>query len=135
LGYVAGLTATVSRNIVAHRNANGVFRSRNDLREVPKLGPKAFEQAAGFLRIRGGVNPLDNTAVHPERYELVERIATDLGVRPDEITRIPERLRSLDLGRYVTDGVGEPTLRVVLAELVTPGRDPGPGERWLDLRA
>ena len=124
LGYVAGLTATVARNIVAHRNANGVFRSRNDLREVPKLGPKAFEQAAGFLRIRGGVNPLDNTAVHPERYELVERIATDLGVRPDEITRIPERLRSLDLGRYVTDGVGEPTLRDILAELEKPGRDP-----------
>jgi uncharacterized protein len=124
LGYVAGLTTTVARNLVAHRNANGAFRSRTELTAVPKLGPKTFEQAAGFLRIRGGVDPLDNTAVHPERYGLVERIAADLGVRTAEITRVPERLRTLDLRRYMSDGVGEPTLRDIVAELEKPGRDP-----------
>jgi protein Tex len=124
LGYVAGITQTVARNIVAHRDANGAFRSRADLMDVQKFGPKTFEQAAGFLRIRGGVNPLDATAVHPERYELVKRIAGDLGVRPEEMTRVPERLRSLDLRRYVANGVGEPTLRDIVAELEKPGRDP-----------
>jgi protein Tex len=124
LGYVAGITPTVARNIVAHRNASGPFRSRAELTLVPKLGPKTFEQAAGFLRIRGGVNPLDNTAVHPERYDVVERIATDLGVRTEDVTRVPERLRMLDLRRYVAEGVGEPTLRDIIAELEKPGRDP-----------
>jgi protein Tex len=124
LGYVAGLTATAARNIVAHRDANGAFRSRHELMAVPKLGPKTFEQAAGFLRIRGGDNPLDNTAVHPERYGLVERIAAELGVPTAAITAVPERLRSLHLARYVADGVGEPTLRDIVAELEKPGRDP-----------
>jgi uncharacterized protein len=124
LGYVAGVTSTVARNIVAHRNANGAFRDRRELGAVPKLGPKTFEQAAGFLRIRDGANPLDNTAVHPERYTLVERIAADLGVKSAQITRVPDRLRSLDLRRYVSEGVGEPTLRDIIAELEKPGRDP-----------
>jgi uncharacterized protein len=124
LGYVAGLTATVARNIVAHRNAHGAFRSRTELTAVPKLGPKTFEQAAGFLRIRGGGNPLDGTAVHPERYALVEGIAVDLGVPIAEITRVPDRLRTLDLRRYMTEGVGEPTLRDIVTELEKAGRDP-----------
>jgi uncharacterized protein len=124
LGYVAGLTQTVAKNVVTYRNEHGAFTSRSDLMEVAKFGPKTFEQAAGFLRIRGGVNPLDNTAVHPERYALVERIATDLGVQTAEITRAAERLRALDLKRYVADGVGEPTLRDIMAELEKPGRDP-----------
>jgi uncharacterized protein len=124
LGYVAGVTSSVARNIVAHRNASGAFRDRRELLAVPKLGPKTFEQAAGFLRIRDGVNPLDSTAVHPERYALVERIAADLGVKSAQITRVPDRLRSLDLRRYVSEGVGEPTLRDIVAELEKPGRDP-----------
>ena len=124
LGYVAGLTPTVAKNVIAHRNAKGAFRSRTELMEVPKFGPKTFEQAAGFLRIRDGENPLDNTAVHPERYQLVERIATDLGVATAQITRVPDRLRALDLKRYVAAGVGEPTLRDIVAELEKPGRDP-----------
>ena len=124
LGYVAGLTRAVAKNVVAHRNAKGAFRSRTDLMDVAKFGPKTFEQAAGFLRIRDGADPLDNTAVHPERYQLVERIATDLGVPTAQITRVPDRLRSLELQRYVADGVGEPTLRDIVAELEKPGRDP-----------
>ncbi len=124
LAYVAGISSAVARNIVAYRNANGAFGSRHDLMSVPKFGPKTFEQSAGFLRIRDGVNPLDNTAVHPERYALVTRIANDLGVATAEITRVPDRLRSLDLRRYVTEGVGEPTLRDIVAELEKPGRDP-----------
>jgi len=124
LGYVAGLTQAVAKNVVTHRNEHGAFRSRGDLMRVAKFGPKTFEQSAGFLRIRGGANPLDNTAVHPERYGLVERIAADLGVQTAEITRVPDRLRAVDLTRYVTDGVGEPTLRDIVTELEKPGRDP-----------
>ncbi len=124
LGYVAGITSSVAKSIVAHRNENGPFASRAALLKVAKFGPKTFEQAAGFLRIRDGANPLDNTAVHPERYDLVERIAADLAITPDQVTRVPDRLKSLDLRRYVTDTVGEPTLRDILAELEKPGRDP-----------
>jgi uncharacterized protein len=124
LGYVAGITSTVAKNIVAHRNENGPFRSRRELLKVSKFGPKTFEQSAGFLRIRDGENPLDNTAVHPESYGVVETIAADLAVEPSRITRSPDRLRSIDLRKYVTDTVGEPTLRDILAELEKPGRDP-----------
>src|ERR1041384_6010366 len=116
LGYVAGITSTVARNIVAHRNDNGPFRSRRELLKVAKFGPKTFEQSAGFLRIRDGENPLDNTAVHPESYGVVEAIAGDPAVEPSRITQIPDRLRSIDLRKYVTDTVGEPTLRDILAE-------------------
>jgi uncharacterized protein len=124
LSYVAGLTPTVAKNVIAWRNEHGAFRSRRQILDVPKFGPKAFEQSAGFLRIRDGVNPLDNTAVHPERYALVERIAADLGVETSAITRAADRLRTLDLGRYVTAEVGAPTLRDIVAELEKPGRDP-----------
>lgn len=124
LGYVAGITTTVAKNIVEHRNQNGAFRSRKELLKVAKFGPKTFEQAAGFLRIRNGENPLDNTAVHPESYGVVEAIASDLAVPLKEITRAQERLKGVDLKRYVTETVGEPTLRDILGELEKPGRDP-----------
>ncbi|MDZ7993649.1 MAG: Tex family protein [Nostoc sp. EfeVER01] len=121
---VSGITATVANNIVAHRNQNGAFKNRRQLLKVPKLGPKAFEQAAGFLRIRGGDNPLDNTAVHPESYSVVEAIASDLNVPLNQVTEIAEKLKKTNLKKYVTDSVGEPTLRDILSELEKPGRDP-----------
>ncbi len=121
---VSGITATVANNIVAYRNQHGVFKNRRQLLKVPKLGPKAFEQAAGFLRIRGGDNPLDNTAVHPESYSVVEAIASDLNVPLNQVTQIAEKLKKTNLKKYVTDSVGEPTLRDILSELEKPGRDP-----------
>ncbi|MEH2287066.1 Tex family protein [Nostoc sp.] len=121
---VSGITVTVANNIVAYRNQNGAFKNRRQLLKIPKLGPKAFEQAAGFLRIRGGDNPLDNTAVHPESYSVVEAIASDLNVPLNQVTQIAEKLKKTDLKKYVTDSVGEPTLRDILSELEKPGRDP-----------
>ncbi|MBN3927259.1 Tex family protein [Nostoc sp. NMS4] len=121
---VSGITATVANNIVTYRNQNGAFKNRRQLLKVPKLGPKAFEQAAGFLRIRGGDNPLDNTAVHPESYSVVEAIASDLNVPLNQVTQIAEKLKKTNLKKYVTDTVGEPTLRDILSELEKPGRDP-----------
>lgn len=134
LGYVAGITATVARNIVTYRNENGAFKSRKELLKVAKFGPKAFEQSAGFLRIRNGANPLDNTAVHPESYGVVERMAADLNIPAGEVTHSPELLRNINLGRYVTDTVGEPTLRDILAELEKPGRDPRAEFRYATFR-
>jgi uncharacterized protein len=124
LTFVSGITPTVANNIVAYRNQQGAFKNRRELLKVPKLGPKAFEQAAGFLRIRGGNNPLDNTAVHPESYPVVEAIAADLNVPLTQITQIAENLKKTNLKKYVTDTVGEPTLRDILNELEKPGRDP-----------
>ncbi|MBD1940587.1 Tex family protein [Microcoleus sp. FACHB-68] len=124
LTFVSGMTPAVAKNIVTYRNENGAFKNRRQLLKVPKLGPKAFEQAAGFLRIRGGENPLDNTAVHPESYKLVEAIAADLSVPVDRISQAAEKLKSLNLKKYVTDTVGEPTLRDIINELEKPGRDP-----------
>ncbi|MFQ3615909.1 MAG: Tex family protein [Cyanobacteriota bacterium] len=124
LSYVSGISAAVANNIVQYRNQNGAFQNRRELLKVSKLGPKAFEQAAGFLRIRNGNNPLDNTAVHPESYGVVEAIAQDLGIPLDQVTKAGERLKTISLQRYVTDTIGEPTLRDILAELEKPGRDP-----------
>lgn len=124
LSYVAGISPKLADNIVAYRNETGVFRDRRALLKVPKLGPKAYEQAAGFLRIRGGKNPLDNTAVHPESYGVVQAIAKDLKLPVEAIAKQSDRLRSLDLRQYVTDAIGEPTLRDILQELEKPGRDP-----------
>lgn len=124
LSYVSGISSAVANNIVQYRNQNGAFKSRRELLKVPKLGPKAFEQAAGFLRIRDGKNPLDNTAVHPESYGVVEAIAKDLSIPPAQITKAGERLKNLSLKRYVTETIGEPTLRDILSELEKPGRDP-----------
>ncbi|MGG6268057.1 Tex family protein [Leptolyngbya sp. AN03gr2] len=123
LMFVSGVSAAVANNIVAYRNENGAFVDRKSLRKVPKLGAKTFEQAAGFLRIRGGKNPLDNTAVHPESYGILEAIAKDLKVPLSETAQIASQLRS-SLKKYVTDAVGEPTLRDIISELEKPGRDP-----------
>lgn len=124
LTFVSGLTPTIAKNIVNYRNENGAFTNRRKLLKVQKLGPKAFEQAAGFLRIRNGENPLDNTAVHPESYSVVEAIAKDLSVPLTQITQVSDRLKSMDLKKYVTDTVGLPTLRDIISELEKPGRDP-----------
>jgi protein Tex len=124
LSYVAGVGPTLARNIVSARDQRGGFRSRRDLLEVPRLGAKAFEQAAGFLRVRDGEHPLDATAVHPERYALVERMAADLGVGVNELVRNDSLIDRIQLARYVSDDVGLPTLRDIVAELRRPGRDP-----------
>jgi uncharacterized protein len=124
LTFVSGLSATVANNIITYRNQNGAFRDRRHLLKVPKLGAKAFEQAAGFLRIRDGANPLDNTAVHPESYSVVEAIAHDLNVPLSEISQAADKLKTVNLKKYVTDAIGEPTLRDILRELEKPGRDP-----------
>ncbi|MBM4461821.1 MAG: RNA-binding transcriptional accessory protein [Chloroflexi bacterium] len=124
LTYVPGLGPALAKNIVAHRNENGPFRSRDDLKKIPRLGPKAFEQAAGFLRIRGGGDPLDASAVHPESYPIVERMAQDLGCTVQDLMRNEGLRQQIDLKRYVSDTVGLPTLTDILEELARPGRDP-----------
>jgi uncharacterized protein len=124
LTFVSGMTPTVAKNILAYRNEHGAFRNRRELLKVPKLGPKAFEQAAGFLRIRGGDNPLDNTAVHPESYGVVKAIASDLNVALTQITQAADKFKSMNLKKYITDTIGEPTLRDIISELEKPGRDP-----------
>jgi protein Tex len=124
LSFVSGLTSAVANNIVTYRNENGAFKNRKQLLKVAKLGPKAYEQAAGFLRIRNGDNPLDNTAVHPESYGTLETIAKDLHIPLSEPTKLAEKLKSIDLKPYLTPTIGEPTLRDNIAELEKPGRDP-----------
>ncbi len=124
LTFVSGMTPTVAKNIVTYRNEHGAFKNRKELLKVPKLGPKAFEQAAGFLRIRGGDNPLDNTAVHPESYVVVKAIASDLNLPLTQISQAADQLKSIDLKKYVTNTVGLPTLRDIISELEKPGRDP-----------
>lgn len=124
LTFVSGMSPTVAKNVLAYRNENGAFKNRRQLLKVPKLGPKAFEQAAGFLRIRGGENPLDNTAVHPESYGVVKAIASDLNVPLTQISQAVDKLKSIDLKKYVTDSIGLPTLRDIISELEKPGRDP-----------
>jgi uncharacterized protein len=121
---VSGIGATMARRIVSYRNENGAFASRRQLAKVPGLGPKTFEQAAGFLRIRGAQHPLDASAVHPERYELVERMAKDLGVELPALIGSAALVDRIPLATYVSDAVGEPTLRDIIAELKKPGRDP-----------
>ena len=121
---VSGVGASLAKAIVEWRNENGKFRSREDLKKVKGLGPKAFEQCAGFLRIRGAENPLDASAVHPERYALVEKMADDLGVTLRELVGNTSAIKRIDIGRYVTNDVGEPTLKDIVAELQKPGRDP-----------
>jgi uncharacterized protein len=124
LSYVSGLNSRVAGNIVAHRDENGPFKSRKELLKVSGLGPKAFEQAAGFLRIRDGEHPLDSSAVHPERYDLVEKIARDVGADVRELIRDNSKRQRIELKKYVTDEVGLPTLNDIVAELAKPGRDP-----------
>jgi uncharacterized protein len=124
LSYVSGLNSTLAENIVAFRNENGVFQSREQLRKVPRLGEKAFEQAAGFLRVRGGAHPLDASAVHPERYALVEQMAADVGCKVEELLTNEAARKKIDLKKYVSQEVGLPTLQDILSELAKPGRDP-----------
>jgi uncharacterized protein len=124
LSYVSGLNAAIAAAIVARRNEKGPFKSRAELKEVPRLGPKAFEQAAGFLRIRGADNPLDGSAVHPESYPIVEKMAADLGVSVADLMRDGKARAKLKLESYVSEKVGLPTLTDIVGELAKPGRDP-----------
>ena len=124
LTYVPGLGPAIAKNIVGYRNENGPFRSREELKKVPRLGPKSFEQAAGFLRIRDGGDPLDASAVHPESYPIVARMAQDLGCSVRDLMRNEGLRQQIDLKRYASDTVGLPTLTDILEELARPGRDP-----------
>lgn len=124
LTYVSGLGPQLAGNIVAYRDQHGPFASRDQLREVPKLGPKTFEQAAGFLRIRDNGNPLDASAVHPESYHIVDAMAGDMNCTVLELMRKEELRKNIDLKKYVSNTVGLPTLKDIMAELAKPGRDP-----------
>lgn len=124
LTYVSGLGPQLAKNIVEYRSANGPFASRKELNKVPRLGAKAFEQCAGFLRIRDGKHPLDNSAVHPESYPLVEQMAGDLNCSVSDLLQSAELRKQLDLKKYVSAKVGLPTLNDIKAELEKPGRDP-----------
>ena len=124
LAYVAGIGPTLAENIIAYRTENGGFRSRAELRQVPRLGPKAFEQCAGFLRIRGAENPLDGSAVHPESYGIVDRMAKSLGVSTKELVGNAELCAKIQAKDYVTEKAGLPTVNDILKELAKPGLDP-----------
>ena len=124
LTYVSGLGPSLAKNIVRYRRENGPFRSRRELMKVPRLGAKAFEQSAGFLRIKGGDEPLDNSAVHPERYELVEKMARDQKCTVAKLMADKELRDKIDVNQYVSDEVGLPTLRDIMTELDKPGLDP-----------
>ncbi|MBI5409099.1 MAG: RNA-binding transcriptional accessory protein, partial [Nitrospirae bacterium] len=124
LTYVSGLGPQLAKGLVEFRNEHGPFKSREELRKVPRLGPKAFEQAAGFLRIRDGENPLDRSAVHPESYHIVDEMAKDIGCPLADLMKDDSFRKKIDLSRYVTDTVGMPTLNDIMNELAKPGRDP-----------
>ena len=124
LTYVSGIGPKMAQNIVDHRTENGPFRSRAGLMKVKRMGEKAFEQAAGFLRIRGAANPLDASAVHPESYHIVERMAKDAGCTVAELIRDEERRKAIRIEKYVTPEAGLPTLKDIMQELARPGRDP-----------
>ena len=124
LMYVSGLGPTLAKNIVDYRKENGAFTSRAQLKKVPRLGPAAFQQCAGFLRIPGAKNPLDNSAVHPESYDIVEQMAKDQNCTVSDLISNKEKREAIDIKRYVTAEVGIPTLTDILKELEKPGRDP-----------
>ena len=124
LTYVSGLGPALAKNIVAYRRQNGAFTSRAQLKKVPRLGPSAYEQCAGFLRIPGAKNPLDNSAVHPESYPIVAQMAKDSGCTVDQLIADKEKRSHIDIKRYVTASVGLPTLTDIMSELEKPGRDP-----------
>jgi uncharacterized protein len=124
LTYVSGLGPALAKNIIARRNEHGAFASRRELLQVPRLGAKAFEQCAGFLRIQGARNPLDSSGVHPEQYALVEQMARDCDCTVVELVQQERIRKQLDLRRYISNSVGLPTLTDIMAELAKPGRDP-----------
>jgi len=126
LARVSGLSTTLAENIVAHRNQNGAFANRQALKSVPRLGPKTYEQAAGFLRVVGGDNPLDASAVHPEAYPVVQKILADLKKPMKEVLGDSASLKKIDAARYTDERFGLPTVRDILSELEKPGRDPRP---------
>jgi uncharacterized protein len=124
LTYVSGLGPQLAANIVKYRDENGAFKARSELKKVPRLGAKAFEQSGGFLRIRGAKNPLDTSAVHPESYTVVDSMAKDLGCKVVDLMQKEDLRKKIDVNRYVTDKIGLPTLQDILKELAKPGRDP-----------
>ena len=124
LQYVSGLGPQLAKNIVEYRRANGAFTSRAQLKKVPRLGSSAYEQCAGFLRIPGARNPLDNSAVHPESYHIVEAMAKDSGCTVAELIKDKARQKQIDIRKYATGDVGIPTLTDIMKELDKPGRDP-----------
>lgn len=124
LSYISGIGPVLASNIVTYRTENGDFRTRKQLLKVPRMGAKAYQQAAGFLRIPYADNPLDNTAVHPESYAIVERMTKDLGVEINELLNNKDLIAKIDVNRYVTDTIGLPTLNDIIEELKRPGRDP-----------
>ena len=124
LTYVSGLGPTLAKNIVEYRREHGAFTSRAQLKKVPRLGPSAFEQCAGFLRIPGAKNPLDNSAVHPESYGIVAQMAKDSGCTVEQLMSDREKRSRIDIRHYVTNSVGIPTLTDIMSELEKPGRDP-----------
>lgn len=124
LTYVSGLGTTLAHNIVKYRSEHGPFRTRKELLNVPRMGAKSFEQSAGFLRVTGGTQPLDNSAVHPERYALVEKMANDNGCTVSELLREKLVREKIDIRKYITPEIGMPTLQDIMAELEKPGRDP-----------
>ena len=124
LSYVSGIGPSLAENIVAYRSANGAYRSRRELLKVKRLGDKAFEQCAGFLRIDGATNPLDNSAVHPEAYHIVDKMAADLGVSSKDLVGNAELCSKIEASKYISDAFGLPTINDIVAELKKPGRDP-----------
>ena len=124
LKYVSGLGPQLAENIVEYRNHNGAFRSREELKKVARLGPKAYEQCAGFLRIRNAKNPLDNSAVHPESYMIVKKMAVDLTCGVSDLLTNDVLRKSIQIEKYISSAVGLPTLKDIVQELAKPGRDP-----------
>ncbi|WP_430927649.1 Tex family protein [Polaribacter marinivivus] len=124
LSYVSGIGPKLAKNIVQYRNENGAFNSRNDIKKVPRLGGKAYEQAAGFLRIKNAKNPLDDSGVHPESYAVVDKMAKDLNSKVDNLIGNKEILQKINLQKYISDTIGLPTLKDIIKELEKPGVDP-----------
>jgi uncharacterized protein len=124
LTYISGLGPTLAQNIVNYRSENGPFKSRKELLKVPKMGAKTYEQAAGFLRVTNSAMPLDNSAVHPESYGIVEQMAKDMGCKVSDLMSDASLREKIDLKRYVTEQVGMPTLKDIMQELEKPSRDP-----------
>lgn len=124
LSYVSGIGETLAKNIVEYRNEHGAFKTRKDLLKVARMGDKVFEQCSGFLRIRDGIHPLDKSAVHPESYHIVEKMAADLNCSIDDLIKDKELRKRINLNAYVTETIGLPTLKDIISELEKPGRDP-----------